>query len=149
MILALMLLLAQVDAPESHDLCTVVKSVVRTSVDGFKAIKGTKHEDKPKLTAWTAPVKLPGSTECKVIEYKDGSAPFYGCLMHATSCKLTEVKFLALVKDVATCLDAAPKLEDDGKKRTARLHKGGVPVRATFTRGAECEFKFFVEPLKN
>lgn len=40
-------------------------------------------------------------------------------------------------------------MDDDGKKRTARLHKGGVPVRATFTRGAACEFKFFVGPLKN
>ena len=148
MILALLVLLAQVDAPESHDLCTVVKSVVRTSVDGFRASKGAKHDDKAKLTAWTAPVKLPGATGCKVVEYKDGSAPFYGCLMHATSCKLTEAKFLALVKDLSTCPQAPPKLDDDGKKRTARLHKGGVPVRATFTRGAECEFKFFVEPMK-
>ena len=68
--------------------------------------------------------------------------------MHATSCKLTEAKFLTLVKEVSACLDAAPKMEDDGKKRTARLHKGGVPVRATFKRGTECEFRFFVEPLK-
>ena len=112
MILALLVLLAQVDAPESHDLCTVVKSVVRTSVDGFRASKGAKHDDKAKLTAWTAPVKLPGATGCKVVEYKDGSAPFYGCLMHATSCKLTEAKFLALVKDLSTCPQAPPKLDD-------------------------------------
>ncbi len=148
MIVALLLLLAQVDAPESHDFCTVVKSVVRTSVDGFKAVKGAKHEDTATKVSWTSPIKLPGSTICKVIEYKNGDAPFYGCEMHATSCKLTEVKFLTLVKDVSTCLDAQPKMEDDGKKRTARLHKGGVPVRATFTRGTECQFRFFVEPLK-
>jgi hypothetical protein len=147
-IVALLLLLAQVDAPESHDFCTVVKSVVRTSVDGFKAVKGAKHEDSADKVSWTSPIKLPGSTICKVIEYKNGDAPFYACEMHATSCKLTEVKFLTLVKDVSTCLDAQPKMEDDGKKRTARLHKGGVPVRATFTRGADCQFRFFVEPLK-
>ena len=149
MILALILLLAQVDAPESHDLCTVVKSVVRTSVEGFKATRGAKHEESAKTVSWTAPVRLPGATQCKVIEYKNGDSPFYGCEMHATSCKLTEVKFLGLVKDVSTCLDAPPKMDDDGKKRTARLHKGGVPVRITFGRGDSCQLRFFVEPLKN
>ena len=148
MILAVVLLLAQVDAPESHDLCTVVKSVVRTSVDGFKAIRGARHEDSAARVSWTAPIKLPGSTMCKVIEYKNGDAPFYGCDMHATSCNLTEVKFLKLVKDVSTCLDAPPTLEDDGTKRTARLHKGGVPVRITYSRDGDCPFRFFVEPIK-
>ncbi len=147
MILALVLLLAQVDSTGA-DLCTVVKSVVRTSVDGFKLIKGAKHEESAKTVTWTAPIRLPGASECKVIEYKDGSQPFYGCLMHATSCKLTEVKFLKLVKDVSTCIDAPPKMEDDGKKRTARLHKGGVPVRVTYTRDGDCPFRFFVEPIK-
>lgn len=148
MILALLLLLAQVDAPDAHDLCTVVKSVVRTSVSGFGAVKGAKHKDSARTTTWTAPVRVPGASLCEVIEYKNGDPPFYGCEMHATSCKLTEKKFLTLVKDVSTCLDAPPKLEDDGKKRTARLHKGGVPVRITFGRGDECQLRFFVEPLK-
>ncbi len=83
-----------------------------------------------------------------MIEYKNGDPPFYLCEMPSASCAETEAKFLALVKDVSTCLDAQAKMEDDGKKRTARLHKGGVPVRATFTRGTACQFKFFVEPLK-
>jgi hypothetical protein len=148
MILALALLLAQIDQPESHDVCTVTKSMVRTSVDGFKATRGAAHHETATTINYTQPYHFPGSTKCEVIEYKNGDPPFYGCKMHATSCKLTEKKFLELTKEIAECLNVQPKLEDDGKKRTARMHKDGVPIRAVFTRGDACDFKFFIEPLK-
>ncbi len=140
MILALLLAVS--------DLCTVVKHVVRTSVVAFDGTKGTQHEDSPKKVVWTAPIQLPGASVCKVIEYRDGAQPFYGCEMAAPSCGVAEARFGELVKDVSRCLDAPVKLEEAGNKRTARLHKGGVPVRALFIKGTPCELRFFVEPIQ-
>src|SRR5205085_6680251 len=101
-----------------------------------------------KTVNWTDPEQLPGAKRCKVVEYKDGSPPFYGCEMNAGSCKTGEQAFLALVKDVSLCINAPPRIEDDGKKKTARMHKGGVPVRVQYTPGTACQLRFFVEPLK-
>jgi hypothetical protein len=147
MILALALLLAQADLAGA-DRCTIVKRVVRTSVDAFRTAKGDKREESAKKVIWTKPVLLPGASDCKVIEYKDGSQPFYGCVMQSASCQENETKFLALAKEVSACINAPVKLDDDGKKRTARLHKGGVPVRITFERDKDCPFRFFVEPIQ-
>jgi hypothetical protein len=147
MILALALLIAQADLAGA-DRCTIVKRVVRTSVDAFRTAKGEKREESAKKVIWTAPVLLPGASECKVFEYKDGSQPFYGCVMQAASCKANEAKFVELAQEVSTCIGAPVKMEDDGKKRSARLHKGGVPVRITFERDKDCPFRFFVEPIQ-
>ena len=145
MIVALALLLAQVDMA---DRCTVVKHVVRTSVDMFRTSRGEKREDKGTKVVWTRPVQLPGADECKVIEFTDGKTqPFYGCLMKA-SCKDAESKFNALAMEVSQCIDAPIKMKDDAKQRTAFLHKGGVPVRLTLAHDKDCTFRFLVEPLQ-
>ena len=110
MMLALVLLVAQLD------LCTVVKRVVRTSVAGFGEVKGEKREESAKTVTWTAPLKLPGADSCKVIEYKDGSQPFYVCQMQTASCGLAEGRFAApnawasrrSARPARSCAAAAP-----------------------------------------
>jgi len=92
MTLALALLLAQVQLAE-RDLCEVVKSVLRAAPNRFQSVRGAKEKRVPGKLQYLEPLKLPLAASCKVVVYDDGSQPFYGCEMHARSCKLTEKQF--------------------------------------------------------
>ena len=145
MMIALVLLLAQVDLKD-HDLCVVAKSLVRAAPSTFESVRGAEKKDSGKSISWTSPVKVPQATACRVIEYKDGSKPFYFCGLHATSCRLTEKKFEQLAQELDSCFGAG-KASDDGKKRQSRYAGAkDIIVRLAFKRAKDCELSFYVEP---
>jgi hypothetical protein len=144
-VILLLALLAAAD-PDTAS-CPVVQRILKSAPAGFSAVKGREQ----KGLSWTKPARLPLASRCKVIEHNDGSAPFYGCEMHATTCRLTEKKFDELAKELDGCLGMKAEQEDDGTKRTARWRfpDQRAKVRQTFTRGDKCSWAFFVELSKS
>jgi hypothetical protein len=130
------------------DLCASAKDIIHSAPAAFERVRGTKKVDESRSVLWTDPVKVPGADRCKVIEYKDGSPPFYTCEMEAPTCPVAEKKFTEASQQLSSCFGAEAKTSDDGKKRTARFRPFAIPVRLTLTRGNTCDFRFFIEPLK-
>lgn len=130
------------------DLCASAQDIIHTAPAAFERVRGAKRVDEGKTVVWSDPVKVPGADRCKVIEYKDGSPPFYACEMAASGCAAAEKKFADATRELSTCFSAETRQSDDGKKKTARFHPHAIPVRLTFTRGNTCDFRFFIEPLK-
>jgi|SRR5438309_6508553 len=138
MILALLL---------AADLCASVTDIVHTAPDAFQRIRGSKREESAKTISWKDPVRIPGADRCRVIEFKDGAQPFYGCEMAARNCPEQEKKFEEMARELSGCIGEA-KRSGDEKKRTAFFHPHAIPVRLQLQRGATCELRFFIEPLK-
>jgi hypothetical protein len=133
--------------PPARDLCASANDIIHSAPAAFERVRGQNKTEKGNSVVWSDPVEVPGGDQCKVIEFKDHSPPFYVCDMAAASCAEGEKKFDEATRQLAACFGAEPKQSDDGKKKTARFHPHAIPVRLTFARGHTCDFRFFIEPL--
>ena len=142
--IALLFLLAAADIETQS--CPVVQRVLKAA-PSFSAVKGKEQKTSSTVVRWTKAVRLPLATRCMVIEHKDGSPSFWGCNMHATTCKLTEAKYDAFVAELDGCLPAKHAAEDEGPRRTARWRLGDRWVRTIFkpAEKKKCGWDVFVE----
>ena len=132
------------------DLCPQVKGIVKAAEKGFERTKGKQLKQTEKIVYYEGKLWIPEARGCKLITHKDGSAPFYACELHTSSCKKTSAQYEKLVLDLATCL----KIEDPKIKRTEdelltkfKLERALVTVE--FKKKADdCSINLFVDPLK-
>ena len=129
------------------DLCPQVKGIVKSADKEFERTKGKLIKENAKTSFFEGRLWVPEARGCKLITYKDGSAPFYACELRTSSCAKAAAQYEQLALDLATCLgNEHPKIKRTENSLSTRFAVDKAQVRVVFKKApAACEITLFVE----
>ena len=133
-----------------QDLCPQVKGIVKAAEKDFERTKGKQLKETEKIVYYEGKLWIPDARGCKLITHKDGSAPFYACELHTSSCKKTSAQYEKLVLDLATCLgNDSPKIKRTEDELLAKFKLERALVTVEFKKKTDdCSINVFVDPVK-